>query len=77
MVILGATLAYVQEAKAGDVMKKFQNMLPPQCMVVRDGVLTKIKVTLKFFQRFKDFSSLKLYNVMVRPVIWLLGTWLR
>jgi len=37
VVLLGATLAYIQEAKAGDVMKRFQNMLPPLCMVYRDG----------------------------------------
>ena len=40
VVCLGASLAYVQEAKAGDVMKRFMNMLPPKCTVIRDGKIT-------------------------------------
>jgi len=43
VVILGATLAYVQESKAGDVMKRFLGMLPPKCTVVRDGNICEVE----------------------------------
>ena len=43
VVVLGATLAYVQEAKAGDVMKRFKDMLPPKCLVVREGLVREVE----------------------------------
>mmetsp|Transcript_13029 Transcript_13029/g.21358 ORF Transcript_13029/g.21358 Transcript_13029/m.21358 type:complete len:1194 (+) Transcript_13029:80-3661(+) len=44
IVILTCTMTYIQDRKAGNVMKSFKNMLPSYCRVLRDGNETKIPV---------------------------------
>eukprot|EP00741_Cyanophora_paradoxa_P011220 tig00020554_g10840.t1 len=42
IVVAMCSISYWQERKAGSVMDSFKNMLPPSCLVVRDGQQTKV-----------------------------------
>lgn len=43
IVIFTSTLSYIEEAKSGNIMAKFKNMLPPFCKVIRDGKEKQVK----------------------------------